>query len=326
MKFVVYILLLVFSGACSHNGVRETRPYIEASCVMQIERNLSSARGVPRSCRALFSSKIHLHREAIDALNREQESLSLQLEQARSLEQHNKAISSQLDKYFDEGRSIYLGKGEREFKSQLEIIEGSSGKTRAAIFKATLGGENLIIKQLNAIKNDLDVLREVQNARFMELLGIGPKVHLVKIQNARYLVMEELPGINIKEVLFLEGRSSTTQSQIEHMLKITAPSLQVALNLFAKEFMADPAYEIKLREIQNLLLEHGFKNVEDFQFMVDLNIGPESIKIIDVEAYRREMDSPLNKNSEPIWNTPEVLISNYLKRLERIAADESFPY
>lgn len=198
------------------------------------------------------------------------------------------AVAKELNIHIDDGNRKYLREGEFVFKSSMKLLKNVGGTNKIAAYHAEHEGRALFIKQIANEGKD-SALRQVLYAKILYALGLGPKTDLVRMSTEYYLIMDELPGVNIKEVLRPLWRQRNTRRKIDKMLGIKTKDLAESLSMFANAILGSESYMKRLELIVRRLDENGF-SVFDFQFMVDLETGPESIKIIDVESFGRSVE------------------------------------
>jgi len=231
-----------------------------------------------------------------------------------SSEQRIRLIETELRGYLKDGQKKFLtNDGQLVFKNDMKTVIGSSGFFIAAAFTALYNGKSYFVKELKNDSPKETLLFEIQNAKMLFLLGLSPKVELVESNEAYYLVMENLSGINIKEVTMPGARTLSSKYRIDSNLNVDSKSVDEAAVLFAKALVSNSGYEKRLLEIAEILTAYGYTNAGDLQFMVDLKKGPSSIYIIDSEDFRRN-GGPLSG-----FLSPKMAVRYYLKRFKSLA-------
>lgn len=240
------------------------------------------------------------------------EKLEVLLKTNRS--KHVIAVSEELGRQAQIGNAKYLVDGDFVFNDSLKHLENVDGVNRIAAYSAKYEGKRLFIKQISTISKTR-MLNQILFGRILHALSIGPETHLVVKNDNYYLVMEQLPGINIKEVLRSAWRVDNTKSKIDEMLGRKTKSIGKSRRLFAKTLLNSKPYMDRLWEIVGVLEQNGFYSTGDLQFMIDVSSGPDSIQIIDVEVFLRSADPDFRYE-----NSPRNRMLRLIKALEAIAA------
>jgi len=262
------------------------------------------------SCAAFTSSSKALIPELVAELDAYQKNVNA----AKSIRERNAVVSAELKKHLKEGTDKFLNADHQLiFKDQMREAIDASGTRRAAVFTVTHKGKKYFIKQLKTERSIENVVQEVQNAKLLSALGLSPKTELVTANNIPYLVMEHVSSINIKEVVVPESRTDGTRQRIDDILNYQSQSVDEGARTFARVLLYHPGYHQRLFEIAHILETYNFTDTSDFQFMVDLNKGPDSIQIIDVKDFRR------NTNVSADFPSPDVSVRVFWSWIQRTA-------
>jgi hypothetical protein len=235
------------------------------------------------------------------------------LDHTGSDEERKSITLTELSVHITQGNDQFVKGGEFTFKDNISPSGLVSGNRNAGTFRMSQKGKSYFVKKLSDDKTYDELINDILLSKVIYQLGLGPKTELVKAHNSFYLIMEEVPGINIKEVLYPGLSTDSTKERIDAMLGITSADLGEAILNFSKRLLTSDDYLNRLAEIQNILNRNGFYNVDDFQFMIDFSQGPESIQLIDVEAFKR---SDLITTSE---HSPDKVLSGIIELLAQLA-------
>ncbi len=236
------------------------------------------------------------------------------IEQDSNVDNLGRILVAELNKFLKEGAKKYLDdNGLFKFEDSMELVKDSSGVINVATYTAYHEGRELFLKKLPSKFGSGFHLKEIQNARLLELLGLSPKVEIVMQGGDSYLVMEKVPGINIKEVIAPATRTSASSVRIESQLGADLGSISEAARIFSRIIISNPGYEVRLREIAKILRRAGFTSTRDFQFMIDLAKGPSSIMVIDSPLFKR------NETGDLAGPTPEESVTKTMRLLKRFS-------
>ena len=172
------------------------------------------------------------------------------------------------------------------FNGNLQELPNTSGNRRVATYRASYRGKNFFIKEIQT-KEIAELIDDILMSGIIFELDLGPKTKLVKINSSFYLVMEELPGINIKEILYPEMATATTKRKIDELLGIESLDLNDAIKAFSNALIRSDDFIASLASMEQTLKANGFYNVDDLQFMIDPRDIEGSLKLIDVESFER---------------------------------------
>lgn len=181
------------------------------------------------------------------------------------------------------------------FLDSLTKVNGVSGKSYKEVYAGIRNGRRIFVKNIGPEKYLVTILTSILNSKLLEHLGLGPRTDFIEIDGDYYLIMDEVQGINVKELLSSDWRTAKTKKKINEMLEQNYSSVTNAVGAFAKVMMGESGFELELDRIQTLLLETGFIYTPDFQFMVSLDIEAKKLKVsvIDVGGFR--------------WMDPEII-------------------
>lgn len=199
--------------------------------------------------------------------------------------------------YLELGKNRYITSTPQNFRDSFKSIKGAGGKDNQGVFRAAHADGPLVIKALKEYRSIFEYLNEVFNAKVIHALGFGPRTDLVNIEGEYFLVMEEVSGINIKEVLRSSWRTRQTRRRLEPMLGGPTSGLREVIQKFSSLIVNDPSYADRLSEISRALAEVGFTNIADAQFMIDTSLGSNSIQLIDVGGYQFNALAPTPTSS-----------------------------
>jgi hypothetical protein len=212
--------------------------------------------------------------------------------QSNDFDRHEIIADEELQHHRNIGNDKFLDNGEFVFRESMKEMKHAGGATHAGIFTAKYNGQSFIIKrQARTSFDKTSIVDEIHNLNILHSLGLTPKTYFVEQGGDYFLVMEKLPGINIKEVLSPRWRTSKTRKNIDLMLGQKLGSVKESITSFSKIMTTVPEYQKRLDEIISILEKYGYVGVHDLQFMIDLKSGPSSIQLIDVESFLRS-DNP----------------------------------
>ena len=249
-------------------------------------------------------------RPSTDDLVRRHHNFNRRLEAATTQAEKDAIIADEIQRFVREGNEEYVRDGRLVFQSSMKPVT-AGGQYHVSLYRANINGRNVFIKELDVKGDDpIDELREIANGQIIESLGFGPRIEMVEQAGKRYLVMDEVPGINVFELLLADQRTRNTKSTIDSMLGITTPSQQESIRRLAEHLSDNPEYFNRLREMARRLEEVGFKNAGDFQFMVDTRQGADSIQIIDSMFFNLAEKNPGG------WRMPTNKVNSIIEDLE----------
>lgn len=280
MKQAFLILLLCISGEISSNT---------GACSNNVEK--------------LFSRSTYLERHRIYIHKRQNASSTDDL---IAIEQN------ELQTHLAEGAKSFKNGESFVFKDNLQELNNTSGNRRVATYRVIHQGKSLFIKQIQ-YKEEAELIEDILMSGIIYELGLGPKTNLVKINDNYFLVMEDLPGVNIKEILYPEMATTTTKSKIDELLGIESANLDDAIKAFSNALIRSDDFIARLASIEQILKANGFYNVDDLQFMVDPKNIEDSLKLIDVESFER------NDLVTTSAHSPEKILSGIINLLAQRA-------
>lgn len=272
-----------------------------------LQSSLTSSLSEASSCQSLLSLAPYV---SVNSISRSQKKiLSTRPPELKHL------IHREILLYTKSGNLRFISNsGQFVFQDSMVPLKNASGVTRDAIYRAYYNGQKYVIKQLSLFfTTEQLALKEVQNAKLMSLLDLGPQTHLVTRGERNYLIMHEAPGVNIKEILDPFMATPTTNLNIRRMLNLGFDDGASIRKKFAQAFLNSTNLMTKLDLIQKQLEDHSFTRIRDFQFMVDLGSIKPSLNIIDVASFRRFEEHP-----DPSF-TPKAVIFDLVQELKRLA-------
>jgi hypothetical protein len=172
------------------------------------------------------------------------------------------------------------------------MLEDHDGMVNAGLWHYSENGRRYFVKSLGAKGWANEA--EIENAKAMADMGIGPKVHAFKDDvGVDYLIFDHVPGINAKG---LRGTGKGIEGPVEAPFEVRA-EMRRALQLPAdanwwdvqNEYLAElykRRFEAakKLKEIRKTLFAHDYYRLQDFQFMIYFEKGEPGVRIEVIDS------------------------------------------
>ncbi|HUP57279.1 MAG TPA: hypothetical protein VM598_07500 [Bdellovibrionota bacterium] len=222
----------------------------------------------------------------------------------------------------------------------------------------------LIYPVRSAVQGDRELIvksgvpmREIQTARAMQELGLGPEVDLVReVQGlpkpVYHLVMRRAEGVNSKVFIWVAdylnhpvplkdpdfaamitpSYIATMRNEIEGILGKRFTSDRDAFQAYARAILEDAALMARLHEVGDILSSH-FTQLPDFQLMIRPSVGEAgySAQVIDAGlAARKDTLRQVLATERRAWQlrrgvTPSRMTAEDIGRLGRRASPEPTP-
>lgn len=215
------------------------------------------------------------------------------------------------------------------------MLDGHTGMVNAGLWTYSEKGKKYFVKSLGARGWANEA--EIENAKAMAEMGIGPKVHAFKDEaGVDYLLFDHVPGINGKSMRVtgkgiegsieapLEARAEMRQSL---GLPADAPWGEVQEVYYAELYKRRFEASKKLKEIRKILFAHDFYRLQDFQFMIHFEKGIPGVRIevIDSAYFTRgkprdeseALTGPIDKwiRAFEKWERPESAVDPQFKNM-----------
>ena len=178
-----------------------------------------------------------------------------------------------------------------------EIKSPETPRNNLLTIATTPKGRRFVIKE----RPSHEVKKEFRILKALKAAGVPtPQVEIVRLaptsskSSARtFLAIEEVPGINIKDLILRMNQSGAIQKKIEKMLGKPFQTPSEAIDVLKRILLKDPNFKPQLRKIESQIRALRFVP-NDFQFMFQYNPKTKKISIvlIDVEEFAYEFVDP----------------------------------
>lgn len=253
--------------------------------------------------------------EALENANREIERTAQISLTEKNYAQYVLRMEKEAEQLAKAGNAKFLK--DNKWAMNVSVVEGS-GFINKGLSRGEFQGKKWFIKNLGF--DYQDIVQEYQNAKKIHALGLGPEAHFVSIEKRGYLVMEEVGGFNIKEIINNFSDPPNLLEKINNYLKSSHTDINMAKKAYAKAILTDKNLLEKMKRYAQRLHDNHFADPYDFQFM----IAPQTkdfkrqLAIVDTGGFKEIEDFEKENINLAHTNFPRKIESDPVVQMEKI--------
>lgn len=230
--------------------------------------------------------------------------------------------NKELNNFVLEGNQKFLIQGKFPFKLGREMGHEVGGAMNRGIWfiKDDKYG-NLVVKNICQVNSSYKkiklklALQEIKNAKVMHFLGFGPPAYIVEVRKNLYLITEEVPGMNLKEIAYNGFQLESTKSRIEKILLKSFNSTTRARAAYAKAILSNRMIINRLKEMAKWLDMLNYSSL-DLQFMILPSFKGKEFRLFIIDgAQFKKVKGKVDRKM-----TATYLVNDYIKQLRKLAS------